>query len=287
MGNILVDFRYSVVWNLVLLTVGCVLYIVGMNGVIIHHSFIPGGLYGACLLVYYKTGVLSPGLLFFLVNIPLCILGWFLVSKRFVYYSIYAVCVITLASQYLILDFAIHEQLYAAIAGGFICGAGAGILLRSLGSAGGLDILAIIASKYFNLGIGKFYLIFNCSLFCFVVTSYSADIVIASVILIFIMSNSLDYFLSLFNQRKITYVISDQSQEIARKVMDDLKVGATFIRGKGAYSGQDKEILMTITNPIQLKRLEEAVFTVDAHALFIVENSYDVVGSSFRKRKIY
>ena len=69
--------------------------------------------------------------------------------------------------------------------------------------------------------------------------------------------------------------------------MKKMKIGATFIKGRGAFSGKDKEILMAITNNIQLKRIEETVFTIDPEALFIVENSYDVIGSSFKKRKIY
>jgi uncharacterized membrane-anchored protein YitT (DUF2179 family) len=287
MLSIFRKFKYSVGWNLMLLTIGSLMFVVGVNGVVVHNTFITGGLYGACLLIYYKTGWLSPGLLYLILNIPLCIAGWILVSRRFVIYSVYAILVLSLGAHFITLDFGIEEQIYAAIAGGFICGAGNGIILRSIGSAGGLDIVAIILNKYLNLGIGKFFMIFNCVLFLFVVAGYSADIFIASILLVFISSRSLDYFLSLFNQRKVVYVISDLSEEIADVVINKLKIGATFIQAKGAYSGQEKNIVMAIANNLQMKRLEEAVFTVDADALFIVENSYDVIGSNFRKRKIY
>lgn len=280
-------YKYSVGWNVMLLTLGALLFVVGINGVVVHHNFITGGLYGACLLVYYKTGWLSPGLLYLFANIPLCVIGWLLVSRRFVLYTIYATLIVSFGSEVIKINFDVHEQIYAAIAGGFLCGAGAGIILRTLGSAGGLDIVAIILNKYFNLGIGKFYMTFNCVLFAFVMASYSADIFVASILLVFISSKSLDYFLSLFNQRKVVYVISDFSEEIGDVVINKLKLGATFIQGKGAYSGKEKTILMAIANNLQMKRLEETVFTLDEHALFIVENSYDVIGSSFRKRKIY
>ncbi len=281
------EFRYSWGWNLFLLTTGSIIFVIGINGIVIHHRFITGGVYGACLLLYYKTHWLTPGYLYFFVNIPLCILGWVLVSRRFLLYSMYAVVVITMASELLSIDFGIKQQIYAAIAGGFLCGAGGGIVLRSLGSAGGLDIVAVIVNKYFNIGIGKVSLIFNCILFSLLISTYGADIFIASIILVFVSSSSLDYFLSLFNQRKVVYVVSDKSTEMAKMVTQELKLGATFIKGKGAYSGKDKDILLTITNNIQLKKLEEAVFMIDSHALFIVENSYDVIGSTFGKRKIY
>jgi uncharacterized membrane-anchored protein YitT (DUF2179 family) len=287
MGNKLQNIKFSVPWNLFLLTAGAVIFVVGINGIVIHHNFIPGGLYGLCLFIFYKTDLLSPGIWYLLLNLPLCILGWMLVSRRFVLYTLYSVIVITCASELITIDFGIHEQIYAAVAAGFVCGAGCGIMLRSLGSAGGLDVIAIIFNKFFNIGIGKTFLTFNLALFSLVISNYSADIFIASIILTFITSNSLDYFLSLFNQRKIVYVISEFSRDIAKAVTEEMKIGATFIKGRGAYSGRDKEILMAITNNIQLKRLEEKVFTIDSDALFIVENSYDVIGSSFKKRKIY
>ncbi|MFT5701435.1 MAG: uncharacterized membrane-anchored protein YitT (DUF2179 family) [Desulforhopalus sp.] len=279
--------KFSIPWNLFLLTVGALIYVVGINGVILHHNFIPGGLYGFCLFVYYKTDFLSPGLLFFLFNIPFCILGWLFVSRRFVLYTIYCITVVTVAAELIVIDFGIHEQIYAAIAAGFFCGAGTGIILRTLGAGGGLDIIAIILYKYFNFGVGKTFLVFNLLLFALVATNYTADILIASIILTYVTTNSLDYLLSLFNQRKIVYIISDLSAQIAEAMVNDLHVGATYIKGQGVYSKRDKDILMAITNNIQLKRLEEKVFSIDENALFIVENSFDVIGSSFRKRKIY
>ena len=96
-----------------------------------------------------------------------------------------------------------------------------------------------------------------------------------------------EYILSLFNQRKIVYVISDRNEAIAKTFSEVLHQGATFIKAKGAYSGNDKLILMAITNNIQLKKLENTVFSIDEHALFIVENSFNVIGSNFGKRKMY
>ncbi|MGW8195896.1 MAG: YitT family protein, partial [Desulforhopalus sp.] len=287
MGKTLQRIKFSVPWNLFLLTAGSVIYVIGINGIVIHHSFIPGGLYGLCIYLFYKTTLFSPGIWYLFLNIPLLALGWIMVSRRFLFYTIYAVLVITVASELITLDLEIHQQIYAAVAGGFIIGAGSGIILRSLGSAGGLDVVSIILNKHFNIGIGKIILMFNLVLFSFVFSSYNSDIFVASIVLTYIAANSLDYFLTLFNQRKIVYIISESSAAIADTIIQELKIGATFIRGRGAFSGKDKEILMAVTNNIQLKRVEEAVFTIDENALFIVENSYDVIGSNFKNRKIY
>lgn len=280
------QLAYSPLWNLLLITVGCAVYSFGVKSVVLHHNFIVGGLFGSCLLIYYKTHLLTPGWWFLLLNIPIFALNWSKVSKRFFLYSLYSMLAFTLSIEWINFDLGVKNQLYAAIAGGVVCGAGGGIILRSLGSGGGLDIIAVILNRKYNLGIGKFYVIFNALLFFFGFMNLSVDLCIASLILVFISSVSLEYILSLFNQRKLVYIISDKNEAISKAVLEDLHTGATFIKATGAYTGKDKDILMTITNNIQLKRIEENVFTIDPNALFIVENTFNVLGSKFGKRKM-
>jgi uncharacterized membrane-anchored protein YitT (DUF2179 family) len=272
---------------MLLITLGSVLFAVGAKGIVVHQTFITGGVFGAGLLLYYATNWFSPAVWFLLLNIPLFVVGWILVSRRFFLYSLCAMLLTTVAYEVIDLNCGIHNQFYAAVAGGVICGAGGGIILRSLGSGGGLDIIAVVLNQRFNLGVGRVYLMFNAVLFAFALTRLEMDLVIASLILVFISSVSVEYVLSMFSQRKIAYIISDKNEDISRTITQDLRHGATFIQAKGAYSGQDRNILMTITNNVQLKRLEEAVFTVDADALFVVENTFNVIGKHFGRRKIY
>lgn len=279
--------NFLIFWDILLLTLGALVYAIGAEAILVHHKFIIGGIYGTALLLYYQTNILSPGIWYFLLNIPLLITGWIFLSRRFFFYSLYGVCALTLFAQFLTLDFAIHDQLYAAIAGGAICGLGAGINLRSRGSGGGLDIVAIILNQKFNFGVGKFFMIYNVALFSFVCSRYEPDLVIASIILTFIASISLEHVLAMFNQRKIVYILSNDYEDIVKRITHDMRQGVTLIEARGAYSGKQKQMLMTITNNLQLKRLEEKVFDIDPDALFIVENSFNVIGSNFSKRKLY
>ena len=281
------DFTYSPAWNIFLITVGSVLFSVGANAIVVHHNFITGGLYGVSLLLYYNTQWLSPGIWYLIFNLPLFLVGWVFISRRFFIYSLYSVIVVSLSSELIHLNFGIHEQLYAAVAGGIVCGVGTGIVLRSLGSGGGLDIVALVLNQKFNIGIGKTYIAFNVLLFSFMISYAGMDLFIASVILVFIASVSLEYILALFNQRKIVYVVGEKTKDISKALITELGQGATFIQGRGAYSGRDKLILMAITNNIQLKRIEEMVFKIDPEALFIVENTFNVIGATFGKRKLY
>jgi len=280
-------FVYSVAWNLFIITLGSLIWVIGAKGAVLPHNLITGGMFGVSLLVYYYTRWLSPAIWFFLFNIPLFLLGGLMVSRRFVLYSLYGVVVSTILFEFIEIDLHITEQLYAAVAGGVLCGFGSGIMLRSLGSAGGLDIVAIIMNRKYNLGVGRFYVTFNTVLFLISLLQLKIDLVIASIIMLFISSNLIDYVLGLFSQRKLVLIISEKKSAIADAILNTLNRGATVLRAEGAYSKQPRDILMTITNNVQLKRLEEVVFTIDPAALFIVENTFSVIGSGLGYRKVY
>ena len=105
--------------------------------------------------------------------------------------------------------------------------------------------------------------------------------------MMFCTSAAMEQTLSLFSQRKVVFIVSDYLETISREVREKLEIGGTLLNGNGAYSGDPKSVLMTVINNIQLKRLEEVVFTIDENALFIVDNTFSVLGKTFSKRKIY
>ena len=280
-------FPYSIFWNIGLITVGALIQAIALKGVATPQNFVPGGIFGAASLLYYKTDWLDPGYLYLLFNIPLFILGYLFISRRFLYYSGLAMLLLTFFYSVIDIHIAITNQFYAALVFGVIIGTGGGMVLRSLGSNGGLDVIAVILFQKFNIGVGKTYLGFNVLLFSISFASLDNDLVIASMIAMFVTSLTIEYILSMFNQRKLTFIISSQPEQVADQIMAKLKIGTTMLPAIGAYQKQQRTVLMVVINNIQLKRLEEIVFTQDEHALFIVENTFNVLGSTFSRRKIY
>jgi uncharacterized membrane-anchored protein YitT (DUF2179 family) len=281
------DFVYSIPWNLLLIVSGSLIVAAALKGIAAPHGFIPAGLFGVSVLIERFSGKLGVGIWYLLLNLPLFAVAWLFISRRFLFYSLCAMVVTAVSYIFMDFDFGIRDQLYAAVTCGALSGAGAGIVLRSLGSNGGLDVVGVILWQRYNIGLGKFYFAFNFVLFSISFLLLEADLVIASLILVFVSSVSLEYFLALFSQRKLTMIISDHSAQIANDVMEKLKIGATLLEGRGAYKGGHKQVLLAVINNIQLKRLEELVFTRDPHALMIVENTFTVLGSTFSRRKIY
>ena len=88
---------YSIRWNLFLIAVGGVFLSIGIKSIAIPHGFIAGGFSGLSLLIYYIFGGLSPGIWYFVLNIPLFIAGWLMLSRRFFFYSLFGMVVVTLA----------------------------------------------------------------------------------------------------------------------------------------------------------------------------------------------
>ena len=277
----------SVWWNLLLLTVGGSIQAICLQCISPQHEFLATGLMGMSLLANFVTDRLSPSIWYFLFSLPLFIVGRFCVSKRFLFYTLYGTCVTTVAGSiynhfgYVV---PVENELYAAVLGGVLLGTGGGIMLRSLGSGGALDIISVTLRNRWNIAIGQFSLCVNLVVFSLgYLMGYDFDRVMASIIMIFINSRMLEAVLGMFNHRKLVMIISDRGEEVAEAIMVSEPFGVTMMRGKGAYLGNNKEILMTVTNNMALKRLENLVFSVDPHALYIVENTFYVAGGQFSR----
>ena len=277
----------SPVFNIGLLTIGAAIYSIGVKDIVMAKGLMSGGVSGVALLLYYLTGVLGPGAYYFLLNLPLMGLGWVTLSRRFILYTVYGMGILSLFMQLMPERTLITDPLLAAIFGGAVMGAGSGLMLRTLGSAGGTDILAIWLNQKYNLRIGQFNFFFNLAIFAAGLTFYEPTLVLYSIILSYTNSKVMDYFLALFNQRKMVFIISDKADDIAKDIIHTLKRGATFLHGAGAYTGKSKRVILTITNTVQIKRLEELVFSHDPNAFFVVENTFNVLGEGFSRRKVY
>jgi len=280
-------FISSVLWNLILISTGSAVFGIGLKSIAIPQGFITGGFSGLTLLFYYVSGLLSPGLLYLLLNIPIFLIGWIHISRRFFFYSLYGMAALSAAIDLIGFTLPIHEPILAVLAGGVLMGAGSGIILHSLGSAGGLDVVGVILHQKLNLRMGTFFFAFNLILFAFSFGFLDADLVLYSLFMSFISSQTMDYVLTIFNQRKMVIVISDLNEKIAGEIQSRLNRGVTFLNGSGAYTGKIKKVILTVIHNYQLKRLEEAVLSIDPEAFIITENTFNVLGRGFSKRKEY
>ncbi|MFH1155620.1 MAG: YitT family protein [Pseudomonadota bacterium] len=269
------------------MSMGAIIFSVGLNAIVIPHGFITGGISGVGLLIYYMLHILSPGVWYLVINIPLFLFGWIFISRRFFFYSLYGMLVVSVAMDMVSFQIPIKDPFLAILAGGVLLGAGGGITLHSLGSLGGMDIVCVIMNKRFGIRIGSFLFAFNAVLFGFSLGVLETDLVLYSVALSYVASQVLDYVLTIFNQRKMILIISELADDIAKVIHTQLNRGATFLNGSGAYSGKDKKIILTVVHNYQIKMLEQAVMAIDPEAFVITENTFNVLGKGFSRPKVY
>jgi uncharacterized membrane-anchored protein YitT (DUF2179 family) len=277
----------TIPWNLLLIAVGSAVFAIGLKAVALPHEFISGGMSGLCLLIFYWTQWLSPGILYFLINLPIFVIGWLFISRRFFFYSVFGMLTLAWAIDQVGFVIPVHDPMLAAIAGGVLIGTGAGITLHSLGSSGGNDIIAVLLNQKFNIRMGSFFFAFNLILFGFSLGVLDVDRVLYSLVMSFVTAQMLDYVLTIFNQRKIVFIISEASEQIAAAINDRLKRGGTFLYGRGTYTRKRRKIVMSVLNNFELKRLEEIVFEHDPDAFVIIERTFNVLGKGFSHRKVY
>ena len=278
----------SVMTNIGLIASGCIVFAIGMNSVMIPHQLYCGGLAGIAILIKYHTTFLDIGLIYFLLNLPLLLFGWFSISRRFMFYSLFGIIFFSLVAD--IVHFPsspVNDMLLAALLSGVICGAGSGLILRSLGSAGGLDILCIYLNKRFGLRTGTALFIFNS--FIILTGAWLLDLekALYSVIYMFVCGGVINLVIKGFSDRKSMMIISDVAEDIATEVLKHHGHGVTFLEGEGAYFHQKKKVVLTIINLTDLPKMKELILRCDPLAFVVIHDTVEVLGTRYGAPRFY
>jgi len=278
----------TILYNLFLISAGNIVFVIGMNSVLIPNRLFGAGVSGVALIVHYLFPPLDVGLAYFLLNLPLMLVGWFSISRRFMFYTLYGMGFFSLAAAVIKTPAtALQDPILAALFAGIICGAGAGIVLRSIGSAGGMDIVAIYVNQKFGFRPGSVSLIVNGLIIMSGAYLFGLEIALYTFIYVFTNSRVLDVVITGFNQRMSTLIISEKSQEIANEIFKQVNRGVTFFKGRGAYTGAERDVILTITSVTELPKLKGVIFAIDPAAFVVVNNTLEVLGKRHGTRKVY
>jgi len=268
----------SVGWNIGLMFAGSVVIGVGINGILIPHRFVSGGVTGLSLLLHYLVPSLSVALIYAVANVPLFLSGWFFVSRRFFLYSIVGTLLFSGAVAWVDVTVPVHDKLLAAILAGIIMGAGSGIILKSLGSAGGTDILSVILLQRFSVRLGTTRLTFNVSVLAGSALLFSLEDALYTLIYLYVSSKIVDLVVTGLSQRKAIFIISPKWEEISRGILREIHRGVTILRGQGGYSQQEQKILYTVMTFRELATLKAIVRRSDPAAFVVVTDTTEVMG---------
>jgi uncharacterized membrane-anchored protein YitT (DUF2179 family) len=265
--------------DMALIFAGCLVFVVGMNALLIPHQLIAGGLTGAALLLHYAVPLFDVGWWYFFLNIPLLWLGWRNRGRRFMILTAFGMTAFSLAANWVsVTPLAVYDPITAAIAAGVICGLGAGLILRSHGSAGGLDILSIYLRDRFGFSLGSLGFAMNGAILLAGAWFHDLQTALYSAIFIFVCARVVDAVLVGVNPQKMVLVISDRSEDIARALMDEMKYGVTYLQGEGGFARKEKKIICSVVKAMDVPRFKACALRVDTKALLVVNDTCEVAG---------
>lgn len=278
----------SVLFNCGLIICGSIIFVIGMNSILVPQKLLSGGLVGTALILHYLVPSFDIGLTYFLLNIPMLLLGWFHVSRRFMLYTIFGMTFFSLAANLIQTPTVeLSDPILAALFAGVLCGVGGGITLRSLGSAGGLDIFAVYVNKRFGLRPGVVIMASNALVLLAGAAFFNVEKALYSLIYVYTSSRVIDVVLTGFNRRKALIIISKESHKIADDILFRVNRGVTYLKGQGGYTGEESDVIFTVTTLTELPRMKEIVFNIDPEAFMVVNDTLEVLGKRHGARRVY
>ena len=283
-------FSWKWIFSYAMIIVGAFILAAGFVFFITPHKIVPGGVYGIAIVLHYLIG--SPvGATALIFDVPLTIIAVKILGPRFgaktvVGFVMTAVFVDGLTYLYGTDPLLTDDVLLSSIVGAVFIGVGIGLIFKAKATSGGTDIVAMIISKYTHLPVGRLLILVDSTIVLFgLIVFKDWKIPFYSLIVIYIVGKILDTMLEGVSYDKVLFIVSEKTEEIKRKIIDDLNRGGTLIGGKGMYKGENKTIMFTVVNRREVAIIQEFIHHVDPQAFVTVLNANEILGEGFKSLK--
>ena len=275
-------------FSYLMIIVGAASFGVAIQNIYDPTGLVTGGFTGLAIIVKAITSQFMKGgiplwLTNTILNIPVFILGYILMGRKFLGRSLFGTLMLSFWLYILPpLDLAQGDYMLAALFGGLFSGAGVGLVLRANGTTGGTDMVAaLIHRKLRHYTVAQIMMILDG---CIVLTGlflFGIRSTLYAIVAIFVATKVSDSVLEGFNYSKAAYIITDQYEEIAKRIMEELDRGLTGLSAKGMYTNEDKCVLYCVVSMKEIVVLKELVSEVDRNAFVIVSDVREVLGEGF------
>ena len=265
-----------------MVTLGILLDAVALELFLVPNSVLDGGLTGISLMIQYKTGW-PLGLIVSVFNLPFIFLGMQQVGKRFAAAYTYALAVFTLFTQMFHHVAPVTEnELLSVVFGGFLLGAGVGLVLRGGACIDGTELVALMISRKSNVSTGTVILIFNLIIFTVASFLFGVDRALLSLLTYYIASRIIDKVEEGLDTAKQVIVITDDAEPIADAIYKRLGRTVTISAARGLVSGK-KEMLYVVITRLELPTLREIVEESDESAFITISDVNEIIGKHVQK----
>lgn len=268
--------------------IGSGLYAVAVNTFSAPNNIAPGGVTGLSILINYVTQA-PIGTVMFLLNIPLFLLGLYLLGWKFIAKTVVATFMMSIIIDVTVPFIPAYQgdMILVALFGGVLEGLGLGLVFLRGATTGGSDLAArLLSLKFPHLSLGRLMLSVDAVVILVAALVFqNVESVLYAVIMLFVSSRVVDGLLYGADRGKMILVVSRKSSEIAKEVMDQLERGVTLLQGKGAYTGENQEVLLCAVRRHEVAKLHTIVRTVDPDAFWMVAEAGEIMGEGFKQLK--
>lgn len=267
------------------ITISCLLYAFSFNCFFQPNSLAMGGFTGLAQVLNRLIPVLPIGTTVFVMNVPLMIIGvkkqgWGLLFASIFAITVSSAMVDTMAA---LIPFPTMDPLLACLYGGVLMGISLGLMMLKNATTGGTELAARLL-KYVirNLSIGKLCLVIDVTVVSFYALVFkNINSALYGVVAMYVCSIAMDMVVYGSVNAKLAYIISDKCDQITQRLMD-MEMGGTLLNGKGAYTGNNKNVLMCAAKPAKIARIKALVAEIDPEKAFvIVTDAKEVYGEGF------
>lgn len=269
------------------ITIGAILMAIALELFLVPNKLLDGGIVGISIMMSHFLK-LPIGLFIFILNIPFFYLGYKQIGKTFALSTLYGIGVLSIGTALLhpVPPFA-DEKFLVTIFGGVILGLGVGLVIRYGGSLDGTEILAILINNKTPFSVGEIVMIINFFIYTVAGFVFTWESAMYSVIAYFIAFKTIDIVQQGLDESKSVWIISDQYEEIGDAINDRLGRGVTYLKGEGAYTGNNKKVIFCVITRLEEFKLKDIVNHYDESAFVAIGNVSEVKGGRFKKRDIH
>ena len=271
--------------NFSLLTISTLIMAVGIYFFKFANNFTFGGITGIAVLVA-KFLPISASDFSFVVNILLLIIGWIVLGKSFAEKTAYSTILLSVILSLLERIYPMshpltNEPLLELIFAILLPALGSAILFNIGASSGGTDVIAMILKKYTSVDIGKGLMISDLIFTLAGFLVFNVKTGLYSLFGLIMRSALIDNFIESFNRSKYFHVVTSNATCICDFIQNDLQRGATIVNATGAFTGDDKYIILTVLSPSQAVKLRNFIKEHDPKAFLLVSNTSEIIGKGF------
>ncbi len=267
--------------------VASIVIAVGVYNFALNANFPVAGFSGIAIILYHLFGI-PVGVGTIILNIPVSVFCYKFLGRTFFLKSLKTMVISSVFMDYVAPLFPVYEgsRLLAALCMGVLCGAGYALIFMRGSSTGGQDFISVAVKKvkpHISLGVITFGLDIFTILLGAVLVFKDVDGLIYGIIVTYLMAIIMDKIMYGMDQGKMTLIVTEHGEELAKQIDAYSGRGSTILKGMGSYSKKHKDVIMCACNNKQMYTIKKMVHSIDPKAFTIIMESNEVVGEGFKE----